>query len=241
MTVLHAGGKFDDKAFAFSGGLHGVGASVVNALSEWCSVEVKRDNKVHAQSYKIGEPDGPLTIIGDTETTGTLVRFKPDAEIFSETNFEFDVLKKRLRELSFLNKGITIVLLDERSDEKEEFYFEGGLISFCEFLTSGRTVLNDKPVLISGQSFDKEGVIQAQVECVLQWTDAYQENLHSYVNNIYTVEGGSHLTGLKASLTRVLNNFAEQTGQLKNFKSSITGDDIREGLTGVISVRIKKP
>ena len=130
MTVLHAGGKFDDKAFAFSGGLHGVGASVVNALSEWCSVEVKRDGKVHTQSYKIGEPDGPLEIIGDADTTGTLVKFKPDATIFSDTNFEFDVLKKRLRELSFLNKGITIILSDERTDQKEEFYFEGGLISF---------------------------------------------------------------------------------------------------------------
>ena len=241
MTVLHAGGKFDDKAFAFSGGLHGVGASVVNALSEWCSVEVKRDGKVHVQSYKIGEPDGPLEVIGEAEQTGTLVRFKPDATIFSETNFEFDVLKKRLRELSFLNKGITIILSDERNDNKEEFYFEGGLVSFCEFLTSGRNLLNDNPVFISGQSVDKEGILQAQVECVLQWTDAYQENLHSYVNNIYTVEGGSHLTGLKASLTRVLNNFAEQTGMLKNFKSSITGDDIREGLTGVVSVRVKNP
>ena len=241
MTVLHAGGKFDDKAFAFSGGLHGVGASVVNALSEWCSVEVKRDGKLHTQSYKIGEPDGPLEIIGDADTTGTLVKFKPDATIFSDTNFEFDVLKKRLRELSFLNKGITIILSDERTDKKEEFYFEGGLISFCEFLTSGRSVLNDKPVHISGDSVDKEGVLQAQVECVLQWTDAYQENLHSYVNNIYTVEGGTHLTGLKASLTRVLNSFAESTGLLKNFKSSITGDDIREGLTGVVSVRVKNP
>lgn len=240
MTVLHAGGKFDDKAFAFSGGLHGVGASVVNALSEWCRVEVNREGKVHLQSYKIGEPDGPLTVTGDTNSTGTYTRFKPDPTIFLETDFQFDILKKRLRELSFLNKGILINLTDERTDAKEEFYFEGGLISFCEFLTSGRSVLNEKPVYVSGQQIDN-GIVQAQVECVLQWTDAYQENLHSYVNNIYTVEGGTHLTGLKASLTRVLNSFAENTGLLKGFKSTITGDDIREGLTGVIAVRIKNP
>lgn len=240
MTVLHAGGKFDDKAFAFSGGLHGVGASVVNALSEWCEVIVHRSGKIHKQTYKIGEPDGPLEIIGDSDATGTFTHFKPDSSIFSETDYQFDILKKRLRELSFLNKGITIVLEDERNDQKETFFFEGGLVSFCEFLTTGRNPLNDKPVYIIG-SQKKDDVLQAEVECVLQWTDAYQENLHSYVNNIYTVEGGTHLTGLKASLTRVLNSFAESTGLLKNFKSSITGDDIREGLTGIIAVRIKNP
>ena len=240
MTVLHAGGKMDDKAFAFSGGLHGVGASVVNALSEWCRVEVYRDNKVYSQSYKIGVPQGDVQIIGNTENRGTYTRFKPDGSIFPDITFDFDILRKRLREQSFLNKGIRIELFDERTDKREEFYFQGGLKSFCEFLNKGREVLHAEPVYLLATE-QKNGSLWAQVECVLQWTDSYQENIHSYVNNINTVEGGTHLTGLKLALTRVVNQFAESSGMLKSFKDGITGEDIREGLSGVIAVKVKNP
>lgn len=241
MTVLHAGGKFDDKAFAFSGGLHGVGASVVNALSEWCYVEVRKDGKVYKQSYKIGVPDGPLDVIGTTDSRGTFTRFKPDVNIFSETNYSFDILAKRLKELAFLNKGVKITLSDERSDQTSEFFYEGGLVSFCEFLARGRVPLHPQPLFLQAETKNEGDVVQAQMEVVLQWTDAYNESIFSYVNNINTVEGGSHLTGLKAALTRVVNGFAESTGMLKTFKEGITGDDIREGLVGIIAVRIKNP
>lgn len=241
MTVLHAGGKFDDKAFAFSGGLHGVGASVVNALSEWCYVEVRKEGKVYKQSYKIGVPDGPLEVIGTTDSRGTYTRFKPDVNIFSDTNYSFEILSKRLKELAFLNKGIKITLSDERSDQTTEFFYEGGLVSFCEFLARGRAPLHPTPLYLYAENKNDNDIVQAQIEVVLQWTDAYNESLFSYVNNINTVEGGSHLTGLKAALTRVVNAFAESTGMLKTFKEGITGDDIREGLVGVIAVRIKNP
>ncbi len=242
MTVLHAGGKFDDKAFAFSGGLHGVGASVVNALSEWCRVEVRQNGKVHQQSYKRGVPDGGLQVIGATDTHGTTTIFKPDVEIFSETKFSFDVLTKRLRELAFLNKGVKIVLTDETSDQASTFHYEGGLLSFCEFQVKGKTPLHQNPVYIFGEQRDSSGKLMAQMEAVMQWTDAYSESFFSYVNNINTVDGGTHLTGLRSALTRVVNGFAEKTGALKGLKDeNITGDDIREGLTGVIAVRIKNP
>ena len=240
MTVLHAGGKFDDKAFAFSGGLHGVGASVVNALSEWCRVEVRQNGKVHMQSFKRGVPDGQIGIIGSTESRGTLTKFKPDSEIFPDTNFHFDTLAKRLRELAFLNQGLEINLADERTDQKSQYLFEGGLTSFCEYLVKGKNPLHSKPMSIKGQQKDGEKVI-FMLDCSLQWTDAYTESFFSYVNNISTVEGGSHVTGIRAALTRVINTFAEKTGALKQFKEGITGDDIREGLCGIIAVRIKNP
>lgn len=241
MTVLHAGGKFDDKAFAFSGGLHGVGASVVNALSEWCWVEVRLEGKVHKQSYKRGKPDAGLEVIGTTDEHGTTTRFKPDAEIFSETVFNFDTLSRRLKELAFLNRGLRIVLIDERSDQTADFFYEGGLVSYCEFLAKGKTPLHDQPLYIFGQQMGENGQIVGQVEVVLQWTDAYNESLFSFVNNINTAEGGTHLTGLKAALTRIVNTFAEASGQLKQFKEGITGEDIREGLVGICSVRVKNP
>ena len=240
MTVLHAGGKFDDKAFAFSGGLHGVGASVVNALSEWCRVEVRTNGKVHMQGYKRGVPDGQIAVVGTTESRGTFTVFKPDTQIFPDTNFHFDVLAKRLRELAFLNQGIHINLVDERTDQKSDFHYTGGLVSFCEFLVKGRTGLHASPVFIKGVQKQGDKII-AQVECALQWTDSYNESFFSYVNNISTVEGGTHVTGLRAALTRVINAFAENQGVFKSFKEGITGDDIREGLTGVISIRIKNP
>jgi DNA gyrase subunit B len=242
MTTLHAGGKFDDKAFAFSGGLHGVGASVVNALSEWCRVEVRKDGKVHMQTFRRGKPDGDISVIGTSDSRGTTTFFKPDAEIFSETKFQFEVLSKRMRELAFLNKGLKIILKDETSDQEGEFFYEGGLIQFVEFLTKGRTPLHASPVYITGSQLSSDGQkIEAVCECAFQWTDAYNESFYSYVNNIHTNEGGTHLTGLRSALTRVINSFADQTGMLKSFKEGITGDDIREGLTGVILVKIKNP
>lgn len=241
MTVLHAGGKFDDKAFAFSGGLHGVGASVVNALSESCWVEVRRDSKVHKQSYQRGKPEGPLEVVGTTDEHGTFTRFKPDHEIFSDTVFVFETLSRRLKELAFLNRGLRIVLTDERTDQQADFCFEGGLESYCEFLAKGKNPLHDKPLSIIGQQIGENGALLGQVEVVLQWTDAYNESLFSFVNNINTIEGGTHLTGLKAALTRVVNTFAESSGMLKTFKEAITGEDIREGLVGICSVRVKNP
>lgn len=243
MTILHAGGKFDDKAFAFSGGLHGVGASVVNALSTWTNVEVRKDGKVYQQCYKIGVPDEDVKVIGTTEETGTLVKFKPDPNIFAEgAKLSFETLQKRLRELSFLNKGIEINLSDERSDQKAQFKFTGGLLSFCEYLNSGKNCLHSKIVEIFGEKRDQErGSVESQVECVLQWTDAYKENVHSFVNNINTIEGGTHLTALKSALTRVINQFSEAGNHLKGFKGALTGDDIREGLTAIVSIRVKNP
>lgn len=241
MTTLHAGGKFDDKAFAFSGGLHGVGASVVNALSEWCFVEVRTNGNVHKQSYKRGDPESPIEVIGKTESRGTLTTFKPDQEIFPDTSFNFDVLAKKFRELAFLNRGLKIILIDERSDSEAEFCYEGGLVSYCTFLTKGKNPLHTDPVFIFADKKDDEGKLIGQIEVVLQWTDAYNETIYSFVNNINTIEGGSHLTGLRSALTRVVNSFAESSGMLKGFKDSITGDDIREGLVAIVSVRVKNP
>ncbi len=239
-TVLHAGGKFDDKALAFSGGLHGVGASVVNALSEWMKVEVHREGQIHTQSYKIGKPDGPVAVIGTTETTSSKTSFKPDPSIFETTKFSFETLGKRFRELAFLNHGIKIILKDETTDQEDTFHYEGGLAEFAEFLAKSRNKLHPKPVVINATKYDGEKV-EAQLECSLVWTDAYNESFYSYVNNIHTVDGGTHITGLRSSLTRVVNQFAEKSGLLKNFKEGITGDDIREGLTGIIAVKIKNP
>lgn len=240
MTVLHAGGKFDDKAFAFSGGLHGVGASVVNALSEWTKVEVYKDGSVYSQSYRRGVPENEVTIVGTTEKRGTFTHFKPDIQIFKETKFSFETLQKRLRELAFLNKGIKVNLVDHTTDERAIYHFEGGLISYCEYLNRGKNLLHPKPVYISVEQ-KNNGILQATAECVLHWTDAYQENIHSYVNNINTVEGGTHLTALKSALTRVVNQFAEKSGALKSIKTQLTGEDVREGLTAILALRIKNP
>ncbi|MBI2603873.1 MAG: DNA topoisomerase (ATP-hydrolyzing) subunit B [Deltaproteobacteria bacterium] len=240
MTVLHAGGKFDDKAFAFSGGLHGVGASVVNALSEWLRVEVRKDFKVYAQNYVRGVPEKDVQVVGKTDDHGTFTQFKPDTTIFTVTRFSFETLQKRLRELAFLNKGVRIVLVDESSDESADFHFEGGLNSYCEYLNRGKNALHAVPIYLNAEQREKN-VLQAQMECVLHWTDSYQENIHSYVNNINTIEGGTHLTGLKSSLTRVVNQFAEKFGYLKTLKSQLTGEDVREGLTGILALRIKNP
>jgi len=240
MTILHAGGKFDDKAFAFSGGLHGVGASVVNALSEWTKVEVRKEGKVYTQSYQRGLPDFDVKMIGETEENGTFTHFKPDATIFKDTRFSFETLQKRLRELAFLNRGIKITLGDEANDQNVEFYFEGGLVSFCEYLNHGKNPLHETPVYISADR-KENNILLSQLDCVLHWTDSYQEHIYSYVNNINTIEGGTHLTGLKSALTRIVNQYAEKSGQLKNIKSQLMGEDIREGLTAIIALKIKNP
>ncbi len=239
MTVLHAGGKFDDKAFSFSGGLHGVGASVVNALSDKTYVEVKKDGYIYSQTYERGTPVTEVLRLGKTDQRGTLTKFKYDPTIFKDVHYSFEVLQKRIRELAFLNKGVHISLTDEASDKTVDFLFEGGLTSFCEFLNKGKTVL-DKPFTLFMER-KNNGILEAQLETVFQWNTSYQENIFSYVNNINTVEGGTHLTAFKAALTRVINQFAEKSGVLKSLQGDLTGEDIREGLTAIVALRIKNP
>lgn len=241
MTVLHAGGKFDKDSYKVSGGLHGVGVSCVNALSEDLKVEVHRDGKIHEQSYKCGVPQGPVEIVGTTELTGTNVTFHPDHTIFSESEYQYDILQSRLRELAFLNKGITIILTDMRDldDEgnarSEEFFSEGGLSEFVAFLDSNRERLMDTVICMEGE---RDGV---PVEVAMQYNTSYSENLHTYVNNINTHEGGTHLAGFRRALTRTLKKYAEESGLLAKEKVEVAGDDFREGLTAVISVKVMEP
>ena len=235
LTVLHAGGKFGGDGYKVSGGLHGVGVSVVNALSTNMTVRVKRSSKVHEISFVRGCTSDPLHIIGDTDETGTEVFFQPDPEIFEDTNYNFDTLKHRLRELAFLNQGIRITLSDERDDRTETFHFEGGIRSFVEYLNENKDVLHKDTIYISGS---KGTTI---VEIALQYNDSYSENLYSFVNNINTEEGGMHVSGFKIALTRTANDFAHRFNLLKDADSNLSGDDIREGLTGVISVKIQEP
>ena len=235
LTVLHAGGKFGGDGYKVSGGLHGVGVSVVNALSTNMTVRVKRNSKIHEISFTRGCTSDPLHIIGDTDETGTEVFFQPDPEIFEDTNYSFDTLKHRLRELAFLNQGIKITLSDERDDRTETFHFEGGIRSFVEYLNENKDVLHKDTIYISGS---KGTTI---VEIALQYNDSYSENLYSFVNNINTEEGGMHVSGFKIALTRTANDFAHRFNLLKDADSNLSGDDIREGLTGVISVKIQEP
>ncbi|HEY2941497.1 MAG TPA: DNA gyrase subunit B, partial [Vicinamibacteria bacterium] len=235
LTKLHAGGKFDKKSYKVSGGLHGVGVSVVNALSESLEVEIWRDKKVYRQSYKRGAPQGPLENVGVTDKRGTKIRFKPDAEIFETTSFSFDTLSQRLRELSFLNRGILIVLEDERDGKKNRFQYEGGIASFVEHLNRNKETMHPRPILIEGV---REGV---QVEIALQWNDGYAENIYSFANNINTHDGGTHLVGFKSALTRCLNNYATSSGIGKDMAEPLQGEDAREGLCAVISVKVPNP
>lgn len=237
LTELHAGGKFESSAYKISGGLHGVGISVVNALSEWLEVEIKQNGQVFQMRFEQGRPTGPLTIVGKTKSRGTKVTFKPDPEIFLETvDFSYDVLSQRLRELAFLNRGLRITILDERSDKNQEFYYEGGIVSFVEHLNKNKTPLHPKPVYISGE---RDGIF---AEVALQYNDSYSETIFTFANNINTREGGTHLIGFKSALTRTANNYAGTSGILKNTKESgVSGDDIREGLTAVISVKLPNP
>jgi len=237
MTILHAGGKFGGSGYKVSGGLHGVGASVVNALSEYCKVEVKREGKIWKQEYSRGKVLGGLDIIGETDDHGTVVYFKPDKEIFEEIEFDYDTLAQRLRELAFLNKGIKITLTDKRGEKerKDGFHYEGGIKSFVSYLNRNKEKVHPEPIYVEGV---KDDYI---VELALQYNDTYNENIFSFANNIDTIEGGTHLSGFKTALTRVLNDYARRYGYLKENDKNLSGDDTREGLTAVISVKLTEP
>src|SRR5689334_6626855 len=235
LTKLHAGGKFDNDAYKVSGGLHGVGISVVNALSEWVNLEIWRGGKVYVQGYKRGTPTGPLENTGHTDRRGTKVSFKPDDKIFEATEFNFDTLSQRLRELAFLNKGLLITIEDERTEKKHEFHYTGGIMSFVEHLNKNKTPLHDKVVYFHGV---REGI---DLEISMQYNDSYQEQIFTFANNINTHEGGTHLIGFKSALTRTLNNYAVSNNLFKEVKESLSGDDVREGLVAVISVKLPNP
>ncbi|QWV93348.1 DNA topoisomerase (ATP-hydrolyzing) subunit B [Geomonas oryzisoli] len=235
LTVLHAGGKFDNSSYKVSGGLHGVGSSVVNALSTKLELEIRRNGNLYTQSYRRGVPQAPLAITGETKRRGTKITFLPDGEIFETTEFSFDVLSKRLRELAFLNAGVRIKIHDERTEKDHDFFYEGGIRSFVEYLNKNKNLVNPDPIYIKGE---KSGV---DIEIAMQYNDSYDEKVFSFANNINTHEGGTHLVGFKASLTRTMNNYATANNLLKNVKVAISGDDLREGLTAVISVKISQP
>ena len=235
LTVLHAGGKFDNDSYKVSGGLHGVGVSVVNALSENLDLEIWRNSQVYQQSYERGTPMGALEITGTTKRRGTKVTFKPDSAIFETTVFSFDILAQRLRELAFLNGGITITLDDERDGKNHNFHYEGGIVSFVTHLNKNKALVNEKPIYMRGE---REGI---DAEIALQWNDSYAEVIYAFANNINTHEGGTHLSGFKAALTRTINSYATKNNLAKDLKESVSGEDIREGLTAVISVKIPHP
>jgi DNA gyrase subunit B len=237
MTKLHAGGKFDSNAYKVSGGLHGVGVSCVNFLSEDLHLEIWRDGKTYEQEYKRGIPVAPLRQTGKTRKRGTKITFQPDPQIFTETSFSFDKLSERLREKAFLNKGIRITIKDEREEPERshEFYYKGGIAEFVKHLNKNRTTLHDKPIY-----FDKEGDALS-IEVAIQYNDGYDEKVYSFANNINTVDGGTHLSGFRSAFTRTINAYAQSSGLAKNFKGSLTGDDVREGLVAVISVKLPQP
>jgi DNA gyrase subunit B len=235
MTVLHAGGKFDSEAYKVSGGLHGVGVSVVNALSKLLELEIRRDGKIYRQSYQKGVPTCPLKEDGSTKRRGTRILFWPDPEIFETTEFSFETLSQRLRELAFLNAGIKIEIIDERTEKSHVFHYEGGIESFVKYLNRAKNPLHPKPIYFTGV---KEGV---EIEVAIQYNDAYDEKIFSFANNINTHEGGTHLIGFKTALTRTMNTYATANNLLKNVKTSISGDDLREGMAAIISVKVPDP
>ncbi|TCW61731.1 DNA topoisomerase (ATP-hydrolyzing) subunit B [Treponema sp. J25] len=237
MTKLHAGGKFDKKSYKVSGGLHGVGVSVVNALSTWCEVFVHRDGKIYYQKYRIGVPEEPVKVVGESNKRGTIVRFKADDTIFETVTYNFDTLSNRLRELAFLNKGLKISIRDERLTQPKvhDFLFEGGIVSFVQYLNEGKKVLHNDVIYLSGSRDDVE------VEVAIQYNDTYNEMMFSFVNDINTREGGTHLVGFKSALTRTLNEYLKKSKLAKKLEESLSGDDVREGLTAVLSVKVPNP
>ena len=235
LTVLHAGGKFEGKGYKVSGGLHGVGVSAVNALSEWLNVEVRRDNKVYLQKFSKGYAVSELEIIGESDSTGTKITFKPDDTIFESVIFDLNIIKKRMRELAFLNKGISISITDNRVGEHVSFYYEGGISSFVQYLNKRKEVLFEEPIYLIVKKNDYI------IEVAMQYNDGYQENIATYANNINTYEGGSHLTGFKNALTRVINDYMRKNKFLKETDPNLSGEDVREGLTAIISVKLPDP
>jgi len=235
LTMLHAGGKFHGNGYKVSGGLHGVGVAVVNALSRWMEVEVKRDGGLFYQKYERGKPVTDVIRKGDAADTGTKITFKPDDEIFEDVTFSADILTKRLREQAFLNRGIHITLLDERTQERSVFHYEGGIVSFVEYLNRNNDVLHEKPIYMSGSKDDME------VEVAIQYNDTYIEKVFTFANNINTQEGGTHLVGFRTALTRTFNDYIRKMNLLKDSDPNLTGEDVREGLTAVISVRLRNP
>ena len=235
MTKLHAGGKFDNESYTISGGLHGVGISVVNALSEFLEVEVYRAGKIYYQSYKRGHKTGDMQEIGETKKRGTKVHFIPDPEIFETVIFDYEILVKRLRELAFLTKGVKIKISDERSGKKKDFLYEGGIVSFVEYLNNNRVVLHPKPIYLNGE---QNGIL---MEVAFQYNNSYNDKIFSFANNINTIDGGSHLIGFKSALTRSINSYLQNSKMAKNIDEKLTGDDVREGLTAIISVKLPSP
>src|SRR6185369_4077981 len=237
LTVLHAGGKFDDNAYKVSGGLHGVGVSVVNFLSEWLRLEIWQEGQTFEQEYKRGIPTAPLTPTGKTKKQGTKITFKPDAEIFDIFEFNFETLSGRLREQSFLNKGVKITILDERTEKSHEFLYRGGIAEFVKHLNKNKSVLHTNPIYFERQSD------AITVEVAILYNDSYNETVYSFANNINTIDGGTHLSGFRAALTRTINNYGGSSGIFKAAKltSGLSGDDVREGLVAVVSVKIPQP
>jgi DNA gyrase subunit B len=235
LTKLHSGGKFDRKTYKVSGGLHGVGLSVVNALSEWLEVRVSRNGKVYSQRYERGIPKTEIKMMGESAETGTSVRFKPDSEIFEDTTFNFDTLSGRMREIAFLNRGLRISISEPKTQQSNVYKFDGGIVEYVQFINRNKTVLHEKPIYIQAE---KGGVT---VELSMQYTDSYTENIHTFANNINTIEGGSHFVGLRAALTRTINDYAKKYRLLKTTDETLGGEDVREGLTAVLSIKLPEP
>ncbi len=235
LTKLHSGGKFDRKTYKVSGGLHGVGLSVVNALSEWLEVQVKRQGKVHSQRYARGLPTSEVSVVDSTSDTGTTVSFMPDAEIFEDTTFDFDMLSGRMREIAFLNRGLKIAISDERSEQSNTYKFDGGIVEYVQYINRNRTNLHEKPIYFQAE---KNSVT---VELSMQYTESYVESIYTFANNINTIEGGSHLVGLRAALTRTINDYAKKYNMLKPGSDALSGEDVREGLTAVLSIKLPEP
>ncbi|MBU1627352.1 hypothetical protein KKB18_08290, partial [bacterium] len=235
LTTLHAGGKFDHQAYKVAGGLHGVGLSVVNALSEWLKLEIYIDEKIYQQEYQRGNKFTELKVVGETQKRGTKITFKPDPEIFEDLEFSYDVLTNRLRELSFLNKGLKIELVDERSGEQTLFYYKGGIGEFVKYLNRSKTLLFNEPIVI------EKTIDDAIIDIAIIYNDGYQELIFPYANNIHTIDGGTHLSGFKGAITRTINNYAQVNNLLKDIKENLTGEDGREGMTAIISVKVPNP